>query len=270
MLKLFWPAMFIMNRLQYTYKFTLISVLFTCPIALLSYQLWNQLEKDIQVTSTEVEGIHLIQSLQGLGIDASEYRDFMMAYNYDRSDQTAQRITRARSALRDKLETLEKGFKDSPLILQNHRDRLDAAWKQSIKEDLGSALVLRDYMASYGALVIEIDALIVEIAKLSGLSADSDTRINAEITLYLEDLRALMRTTGRLRGYADNTLNTAFLDSANLAEVEAIYIDTQAALKRTQENAGRLFQAHPDHPLEPMIKSSGEQVEKILEMVNEQ
>ncbi|HVK99625.1 MAG TPA: methyl-accepting chemotaxis protein, partial [Dongiaceae bacterium] len=135
---------------------------------------------------------------------------------------------------------------------------------------LGSALVLRDYMASYGALVIEIDALILEIAKLSGLSADSDVRINAEITLYLEDLRALMRTTGRLRGYADNTLNTAFLDSANLAEVEAIYIDTQAALKRTQENAGRLFQAHPDHPLEPMIKSSGEQVEKILEMVNEQ
>src|SRR3990167_251522 len=270
MLKLFWPAMFIMNRLQYTYKFTLISVLFICPIALLSYQLWNQLEQDIRVTSNEVEGIHLIQALHGLGISASEYRDVMMAYNYDRSDETAQRIVRAKATVREQLEAIETNFINSPLLLQNHRDRIDAAWTQSRKEDLGSALMLRDYMASYGALGIEIDALVIEIAKMSGLSADSDSQLNAEITLYLEDLRALVRTTGRLRGYADNTLNTAFVDSANLAEVEAIYADTSTALTRIQENTSRLAKAHPGHPLESMVKTTSEQVGKILQIVNEQ
>lgn len=270
MLKLFWPAMFIMNRLQYTYKFTLISVLFTCPIALLSYQLWNQLEQDIRITSNEVEGIHLIQALQGLGISASEYRDIMMAYNYDRSDETAQKIARAKTAVREQLEILEANFQNSPLLLQNHRDRIETAWKQSMKEDLGSALMLRDYMASYGALGTEIDALVIEIAKMSGLSSDNDPQLNAEITLYLEDLRVLMRTTSRLRGYADNTLNTAFMDSGNLAEVETIYADTSTALTRIQENTSRLAKTHPGHPLEPMIKTTSEDIGKILQMVNEQ
>ena len=63
MTKILWPAQFIMNRLRYNYKFALISVLFLCPIVLLSEQLWTQMESDIQVTATEVEGVRVIGQL---------------------------------------------------------------------------------------------------------------------------------------------------------------------------------------------------------------
>ncbi|MEZ5507571.1 MAG: hypothetical protein R3F38_17070 [Gammaproteobacteria bacterium] len=93
MLKLLWPAMFVMNRLQYTYKFLLISVLFLCPIILLSYQLWDQLEQNIQTTSKEADGILVIQSLNEISKSASEYRDIMMAHQYDRTEETVKKVS---------------------------------------------------------------------------------------------------------------------------------------------------------------------------------
>ena len=78
-MKILWLATFIMNRLTYNYKFMLISVLFMCPIVLLSFQLWNQLEQDLQVTATEAKGINVINELNAISITATELRDVMMA-----------------------------------------------------------------------------------------------------------------------------------------------------------------------------------------------
>ena len=106
MLRLFGPATFIMNRLPYTYKFLLISILFVSPIVLLSYQLWNQLESDIRTTSKEVDGIRIINRLSDLALASNQYRDIMMAHQYDRSEPTVQLVMRARAEMRDKLEQL--------------------------------------------------------------------------------------------------------------------------------------------------------------------
>src|SRR5690606_29327957 len=98
-------------------------------------------------------------------------------------------------------------------------ESLQAAWKKSLEDNLGAGLLIRDYMASFGALGVEIESMVLEIAKFSGLTAESDPLLGAEIALYFENLRVLQRDIGRLRGYGNNTLNTAFLDSATLTEV---------------------------------------------------
>ena len=116
MLRLFGPAMFVMNRLPYTYKFLLISILFVCPIILLSYQLWDQLEQDIQTTSKEAEGVRIIASLSDIAFSANQYRDIMLAHQYDRSDAVIQRLSRIRAETGDKLERLVKENKDSVLL----------------------------------------------------------------------------------------------------------------------------------------------------------
>ena len=84
-MRVLWLATFIMNRLTYNYKFMLISILFLCPIILLSTQLWNQLDQDLQITSTEAQGINAIKELNKVSEQAAELRDVLMAYNYDRS-----------------------------------------------------------------------------------------------------------------------------------------------------------------------------------------
>ncbi len=270
MLKLFGPAMFVMNRLQYTYKFTLISVLFLCPILLLGYQLWDQLERDIQVTSSEVEGIHIIAQLNQLSFSANTYRDMMMASNYDRTEETAQKIRQARSAMRGQLDALEKEFAGSHLFLPAHQERLESAWQRAINENLGAALTLPEYLGSYGAVGVEADKMIAEIAKSSGLTAENDLELNATLTLYLEKLRVVAMNASLLRGYANNVLNTAFVDSATVSVIESIYADTTTALNQASENATAISRDHPDSSVGPMMKPTQEQVEKILQIVNEQ
>lgn len=270
MLKLLWPAMFVMNRLQYTYKFLLISVLFLCPIILLSYQLWDQLEQNIQTTSKEADGIRIIKSLNEVSLAASEYRDIKMANNFDRSDETVQRVSRSRTATRELLEAFIRNAGASHLIKPAHIEQLEAAWRKSIDESLGSALMIREYMASYGTLAREIDGIVFDIAKSSGLTAESDDRLAREISLYLENLRLLARDISILRGYANHTLNTAFLDSVTLAEVENLFNNTTGNLAKTEELYSRILADQPDHPLTSDFKQLTEQTNTILTAVNEQ
>lgn len=270
MLKLLWPAMFIMNRLQYTYKFLLISVLFLCPIILLSYQLWDQLEQDIQTTSREAEGVNIINALSDIALVANEYRDIMMATNYDRSDDTMRKLSQKRAQVREKLEAFLTDFKDSPLVKAGQLDRMEQGWKKSLNEQLGAALLIRDYMASFGTLGREVNSIIFEIAKSSGLTAETDEHLSRELSLYIENLRALMNDIGSLRGYANSTLNTAYLDSATLTEVETLFNNTRTTLTKTEEVFARIAQDNPTHPLAGVMKAMSEQTDKILVAVNEQ
>lgn len=270
MLRLFGPATFIMNRLPYTYKFLLISVLFVSPIVLLSYQLWNQLESDIRTTSKEVDGIRIINRLSDLALASNQYRDIMMAHQYDRSEPTVQLVMRARAEMRDKLEQLLAESEHNELFKPAYAEALQLAWKKSLDDNLGAGLLIRDYMASFGALGIEIESLVLEIAKFSGLTAESDPLLGAEIALYFENLRVLQRDIGRLRGYGNNTLNTAFLDSATLTEVETLYNQTRNTLTSAQEAFARISKIRPDHPLTDTINSLTQQTENVLAAVNEQ
>ena len=270
MLKLFWPAMFIMNRLQYTYKFLLISVLFLCPIVLLGYQLWNQLEQDIQVTSREKAGIQVIKALSELNVSANQYRDLMMAQRIDHSEETAQSISKIRAATREKLEQLLTTFKDSELLKSAQQEQLENAWKKSLNDSLGAALLLRDYMESYGALGNTTESIIRDLAKSSGLNADPDETLNAEFSLYMENLRTLMQILTELRGYGDNTLNNNFVDSGTLSVIEPLYDSAQAVVDKTQAQFDKLNKAHPDSELNATIKRTVGQSGMILKAFNEQ
>ena len=270
MLKLFWPAMFIMNRLQYTYKFLLISVLFLCPIVLLGYQLWNQLEQDIQVTSREKAGIQVIKALSELNVSANQYRDLMMAHRIDHTEETAQNISKTRTATREKLEQLLTTFKDSELLKSSQQEQLENAWKKSLNDSLGAALLLRDYMESYGALGSATESIIRDLAKNSGLNADPDETLNAEFSLYMENLRTLMQILTELRGYGDNTLNNNFVDSGTLSVIEPLYDSAQAVVDKTQAQFDKLNKAHPDPELNATIKRTVEQSGMILKAFNEQ
>ncbi|MEN8668213.1 MAG: hypothetical protein ABF318_03750, partial [Ketobacter sp.] len=148
-MKILWLATFIMNRLTYNYKFMLISILFICPILLLSTQLWNQMERDLQITATEVKGVNAINELNTLSAKAAELRDVMMAYNYDRSEQTASKIYRLRNETTQLLDVFTQRYQGSNLIKPTFLERLAQAKKQAFNEDLGAQIMLREYMTSY-------------------------------------------------------------------------------------------------------------------------
>lgn len=270
MSRLLMPAMLIMNRLRYTYKFLLISLLFLCPILLLGYQLWVQLDQDIQTTSNEAEGIRIINELAALGLASDQYRDLMMASQYDQSGATQQRIVQAKTETNERLQKLLTDSADSLLLKPAQADLLKSAWDAAQKTNLGAAVLLRDLMRSYGALGETTNALMLEMAKTSGLTAEQDESLNLQISLYLENLQVLARSITQLRGYANNQLNVSYLDSGTLTEVETLYGEAQNALNKAQAVLDRISGKRPDHPLTANAKAITEQTDRILTAINGQ
>lgn len=269
-MKILWLATFIMNRLTYNYKFMLISILFICPILLLSTQLWNQMERDLQITATEVKGVNAINELNTLSAKAAELRDVMMAYNYDRSEQTASKIYRLRNETTQLLDVFTQRYQGSNLIKPTFLERLAQAKKQAFNEDLGAQIMLREYMTSYGSLVNEIDAIVFEIAKASGLANDTDPKLATEMGIYFETVRPLLTQLGKLRGYGNNTLNTPYLDSATFTEVDASFFNTQTLFGEFKETIEKIRSQNTENPLLSEAPLFIDAVDKLLFQFNDQ
>jgi len=270
MAKALWLAMLIMNRLKYNYKFMLISILFMCPIVLLSIQLWNQLESDIQTTQREDEGVNIISKLNALAVQAADFRDIMMAHNYDRSEATNTRIFNLRNTTEETLQAISTNYTQSRLLKKAQLERLKSAWKTAQNEELGSQIMLREYIDSYGTLVSEIDSIVLEIAKSSGLSNDSDPQINAYMSFYLDKVRPLQASLSKLRGYGSNTLNTNYLDSASFTEVDASFYDAKNAFTESTDAFSKMQKEFTDIPFLNEQKQASEVVDKILFLFNDQ
>lgn len=269
-MRILWLATFVMNRLTYNYKFMLISVLFLCPILLLSTQLWNQLEHDLQITATEAKGVNVIKELNTLAQQAAQLRDVLMAHNYDRSESTTNKVVQLRNETSNLLDAFTKQYSDSNLVKRTQLDRLQQAKKQAYKEDLGAQIMLREYMTSYGSLVNEIEAIAFEIAKSSGLSNDTDDNLSAEISVYFENVRPLLANLTKLRGYGNNTLNTNFLDSATFTEVDATYFNTQNAFEDFKKAIDKVSKVHPEAKIVAAAPDAIEAVDKMLFLFNDQ
>lgn len=269
-MKILWPATFVMNRLTYNYKFMLISILFICPILLLSIQLWNQLENDLQITATEAKGVSAINELNSISHTAATLRDVMMAHNYDRTEATAARISSLKNETQASLDAFNTRYQNSRLLRPAQLERLDQARTQAFKEDLGAQVMLREYMASFGSLTNEIDAIIYEIAKNSGLANDTDPNLAIEMGIYFEKIRPLQLGLSKLRGYGNNTLNTSYLDSATFTEVDVSYFNTQQAFVEFQEsiekNKGMIPNTDLVEEAEPTIQAT----QGLLDLFNDQ
>ncbi|MDY6918826.1 MAG: methyl-accepting chemotaxis protein [Pseudomonadota bacterium] len=266
----FRPAEGLMSRLPYNFKFLLISVLFLCPLLLLSFQLWGQLERDLQTTANEVAGVSLIQELNQVTATAAELRDLSMAYNYDRTPQTAALISRLRTSTRQQLDQFINAHSESRLLQSEQLDRLQQARQEAFREDLGAKLMLREYMNSYGSLVQALDHVAYEVANLSGLANDRDPQVATDLELYLDSVRPLLARLTQLRGYGNNTLNMQYLDSATFTEVDASYYHTQTGLAEFQRALEKITGETPDHPLVAAQGEFTQAIEQLLYLFNDQ
>lgn len=270
MANVLWLAKFIMSRLKYNYKFMLISVLFMCPIALLSVQLWNQLESDIHTTELEAEGVRIIKELNSIASAAENLRDLQMAHNYDRSEAHNSRVFREKNAVDAAVADFIKQHRTSNLIRPAQIERLENALTKAKNEELGSQIMIREYINAYGTLVTELHALVMEVAKTSNLSNDTDPDLNQDMGLYLDKLRPLQMSLGKLRGYGNNTLNTTYLDSASFTEVDAAYFHTRSEYTEFTQAFEKLKKEHPDTPWINPVESTRGAIEQLLFLFNDQ
>jgi PAS domain S-box-containing protein len=214
----FKPAIRLMNRLKYPQKFTLISLLFVLPLALVMFLLISEINVGIEVAQKEIYGNAYLRPLRRLLQDVPQAR--MLAHAYLDGD------TSRKPALLEQQARIDADFAElaaanrrfGNILAANERyDALQASWRL-LKEQTPSLNVAasRD---RHTRLIADIRALMSHVGDTSTLILDPDLD-----SYYLMDAVLL-----KLPEIQDLLAQTSFIE-ANVAAHELIAVDEKPHL----------------------------------------
>ncbi|MBP8185701.1 MAG: methyl-accepting chemotaxis protein, partial [Pseudomonas sp.] len=217
---LLYPAIALMNRLNFGMKFSLISVLFFLPLGITNYVLVSDSYQQYLRTSTELGSLELLsQSLQ-IRRDLETVNDLTVISRMLGETKAADANTRSAAleqGLISQLSGLQTVSSDPQVVAEfdARRDELLAAMRE-----LSAQAVPLSKQGQGEELLAKVQLLIKSIAAQSGLSQDdqADVRQMADLIINATPQVTAVLATGRSIG--SYSMGVGFLDSGASAKME--------------------------------------------------
>lgn len=215
-----YPAIALMNRLNFGMKFSLISVLFFLPMAVTNYYLVSDSYDQYVRTSTELESLELLGSTLKIRRDLEEVNDLALISRMLGESSSAEadaRIAKLEQSLIEQLGALQAVSHDPQHIEQFNaqRDELLNAMR-AIKSQVAPS----SKRSQGEELLAKVQLFIKGVASDSGLSQDDsrDVRQMVELVLNVTPQVTAVLATGRSVGAY--SLGVGFLDSGASVKLE--------------------------------------------------
>ncbi|ARU57628.1 methyl-accepting chemotaxis protein [Oleiphilus messinensis] len=174
------PAILLMNRLRYVYKFALISVLFLIPIVWLGQQLASELTGSISRIEAERDGLKFYRLSVELYQQAQRYRDYRSIFKQRAIPEIGAQTQKAKDQIDLLFEQLQ-GFKvgyDRDGDLRKALADTDTAWKKIVADDVFQENIDSQYVY-YNEFVTRVLSLMSTAAQVSGIAQDPSKEIQA-------------------------------------------------------------------------------------------
>jgi len=195
----FWiPAIRLMNRLKYPWKFTLISLLFTLPLAVLLYSFLADLNTQINDTRIDENGLVYIGALRVLLEPLQRHRAFSYGLRSGRiqfKDAVLDEKGRVEEAIR-LIDRLDRNFGTSLSTTQDWND-IKIQWERL--NEANPSLSPHDELEARSSLIQRLVTLIARVADVSRLILDSDASVYHLVDVLSDKLPQEVEIAGRLR-----------------------------------------------------------------------
>ncbi len=219
------PAVSLMNRLTYNYKFTLISVLWLVPIIGVTYLLVSQLNNSIHQIENEVHGIEAYRGIYSLARDAQLYRDYRSVAKQRTMPQLERLSIQAREDTAAHITTLQALIDARVLddeVFTEQANALINDWNKLVAADNQASDFYTQYRY-FKEFTDKIEALLATLLQVSGLSQDTSNRVHALLELSHNYLYRAMDELGYARSIGIYALNSGTLDYALSDALNEIY-----------------------------------------------
>lgn len=206
------PAITLMSRLRYPYKFTLISLLFLIPMMWFFYITASAGQQKVSHSEHELEGIELLYTIRPLIEHVAKHRGMsnaLLSGNESfRSKVLAQRtiVDQHMDALSAESQLWEK------VNLQTEPQEIVSLWKQLKSES--SDVSARESFARHTKIIDHVLSLGRQVADNSTLSLDPEMATYYLMDAAVNRLPLLVETLGQLRGQASGAAAKAVLSNA--------------------------------------------------------
>jgi len=239
---LFEPAVQLMNRLKYAYKFGVIALLIVLQAFVLIYMLASELNKNIDFAMRERVGVQYIQTLTQLLYEAQTYRS--LHYDFSNGNSTVHEQLLAQQANVDAALDVVEAI-DAQAALQ-----IDATWKlQMLRKDwlarkqdepqfdAGRAQVAFDLDSRWLNEVID---LMQHVGYESHLAMDSDFDTSYLVDSVLRKLPGLVDTLSTAQGLSIQLQDEA-LSPENRNRLLQVVGLMRSSLEQADHNAQLVF-----------------------------
>lgn len=225
------PAIYLMNRLKYLYKFALIYVIFLLPLLGFAYMQLNELSIEQRITQVEVKGIIALKEAFLLTEIASDIRDLIVVQGDDFS--LREKIMLKKAAFSDQLDTVKAVTKE--FIKGENITNVMTRIRMLNALTAGSGLDLASLFAKENQLVLESWILVQIISFEAGLYQDKDSN-NAILMNVLDAMEPLLQHQGQLRSFSAVVMKAGIINSSVMVVLNRLLdelIDDQNRLNNT-------------------------------------
>lgn len=225
MQRIFSPAIFMLNRLSYTKKFTLLWVVSLIAIGVVIYSLFVNLARVIQPTQQRLEGLALIEPVTRTTQALQLHRGLSAALLGGNTSMRDRRAAQEK-IVADTLGTLEEKLSPSLTETKDYR-RIRTDWARLQKE--GLALTMADNLAAHTRLIEHLQFFEQLVSEEHLLVMDTDIAAYYLVDIATNRLTQVLEQLGRLRAYGTGALTRHALTGKRLDEDQRVELRVMMA-----------------------------------------
>lgn len=241
MRKIFSPSIALLNRLNYTKKFTLLWLLSLLAVAIVAYGLFVNLERIIKPSERELEGLTPIRQVSQV----------VQAIQLHRGISTA--LLGGNEAMRDRRAVAEKNvtaifdategkLPPGPASSEDWRN-IKASWKR-LREDMPKSTVDKN-LAGHTRLIEQLQLFMGLVADEYGLTLDPELASFYLLDTSLNKLPHTLEHLGQLRAYGTGILAEKRLTENKKIESKIMMAELGTALKALEINLEKTGHYNP-------------------------
>ncbi len=220
------PGVQLMNKLNFAWKFSFVSVFLLLPLFVLGFALVHEVQRSINTTIHEQKGLQILEDTFPLFFQASAYRDFVIIQRIDFSQTVLDEIEQRKVTTTKTLNDLKKTMtvSTSPHI-QKQFEQLSTSWIELNENSPGMQGGPNIQYQYFNDFVDEVELFTRVIAYESKLVHDPDLTTFFLINLILRELPDVADELGRARAYGAYALHLPTLDYETYKTLDKIYDD---------------------------------------------
>ncbi|MBI5438838.1 MAG: EAL domain-containing protein [Nitrosomonadales bacterium] len=241
MQRIFSPAIALLNRMGYTKKFSLLWMVSLIAVAVVAYGLFVSLERVIQPSQRELEGIALIKPISRTVQLIQQHRVFSSELLGGNRAMRERRAAREGEAV-EAFKAMEGGL---PASLASGEDfqHIKADWEQLRKDGLNWTMA--ENFAAHAGLIGQMLLFETFVADEYALTLDTEIDTFYLIDTAVNKLPHTLERLGQLRAYGTGILTRKQISESQKAKLNALMVELESTFKELKINLDKTGRYNP-------------------------
>ncbi len=232
MQSIFDPAIYLLNRLPFSLKFSLLSAVFFIPLLIFNTITIIDTQKEISVRKQQIEGVTILKLIRKATASAELYRDMQVVTGYQEIAEARAKTVSAHKLLLKALDAVKKLAPANMEVVINETIQVAKEYKHQTKlNNQTQAQIFK----TFSPLIFKMQQLEKNILSSSQLVIDADSNRRPIIDFLYQDLPALSTVYGQGRAFGSYVLALNFIDSGTTDALNTVFDDLDAVYAQFEQ-----------------------------------